>query len=253
MPDQPSSMHRLTGIVIALIVASLLWAGRSPAPHRELVAEVDAVTEPGADLVRPSIPIIDLDAAECADAGYLCAELDRTGDFRAVRWPDGTRRLRIRVPVPEGVEASRARALQRQAAAGIREWQGRPLALDIVTSAAGGADADVTVRWVQSLDGDRLGQTSIRWGMPSGTPVYEVDDFVLAVRAPGGAPLSPEKVRLTAAHEMGHVLGLPHSEDEADVMYPYNTATRLTFHDFRTIEVLYGLPAGARVVRAVSR
>jgi predicted Zn-dependent protease len=76
---------------------------------------------------------------------------------------------------------------------------------------------------------------------------------VLSTRDPAGGPVPPERIRLTAAHEMGHVLGLPHSDDPDDVMYPYNTATRLTFRDFRTLEVLYRLPAGARIVPTLRR
>jgi hypothetical protein len=243
-------MHRLTGILILAILAGLVWVSRPRSAEPEPGPANPAAATVAGDGTATGVPIVTLDAAECADAGYLCAEIDRTGDFRAVRWPDRTERIRIRVLLPENVDPSRARELQRQAAAGIREWQGRPLALDIAASAAATGDADVTVRWVASLDGDRLGQTAIRWGVQNGVPVFAVDDLVLALHDPSGAPVAPDRVRLTAAHEMGHVLGLPHSSDEADVMYPFNTSTRLTFRDFRTIEVLYRTPAGARIVRA---
>ena len=245
-------MHRLTGVLILAVLGGLFWVSwpRSPEPEPSdgASAQSTAPAPRGA-----AVPVVTLDTAECADAGYLCAELDRTGDFRAVRWPDGTERLGIRVPLPEGIDPARARSLQRQAAAGIREWQGRPLPLEITASSRATGGEDVTVRWVATLDGDRLGQTAIRWGTRDGVPSFAVDDLVLALRDPSGTPLDPERVRLTAAHEMGHVLGLPHSADEADVMFPYNTSTRLTFRDFRTIEVLYRLPAGARVVRAPGR
>ncbi len=54
---------------------------------------------------------------------------------------------------------------------------------------------------------------------------------------------------LTAAHEMGHALGLPHSDSDRDVMYPTNTARNLTTRDFRTMEALYRLPNGAKIRR----
>ena len=100
---------------------------------------------------------------------------------------------------------------------------------------------------------NRGGSDPARTGPPTGLEDLDgeeltVLDFVLATHTPGGAPLDPLRLRLTAAHEMGHVLGLPHSPDAADVMHTFNTATRLTFRDFRTVEVLYGLPAGALVV-----
>jgi len=66
---------------------------------------------------------------------------------------------------------------------------------------------------------------------------------------PGGPALSAHQVELVAAHEMGHVLGLPHSDDPRDLMYPKNTATRLTTKDFLTLEALYRLPNGSEIRR----
>ncbi len=63
------------------------------------------------------------------------------------------------------------------------------------------------------------------------------------------AVVSPAQLRLTAAHEMGHALGLPHSDSKRDVMYPTNTATALTARDYRTMEALYALPDGAIIRR----
>jgi predicted Zn-dependent protease len=61
--------------------------------------------------------------------------------------------------------------------------------------------------------------------------------------------IDPRQVRLTAAHEMGHALGLPHSDASRDVMYPTNTATSLSAQDYRTMESLYGFPDGTEIVR----
>ena len=59
--------------------------------------------------------------------------------------------------------------------------------------------------------------------------------------------ISPQQLLLTAAHEMGHALGLPHSDSERDVMYPTNTARSLSTRDFRTLGALYRLPNGALI------
>ncbi len=239
-------MRNITGALIVIVVAGLLFATRDSA-QAPIDTDESSIVESARDPAF-EIAVVPLGAAACADAGYLCSGLEQVTPARAFRWPDGTKGLTIRVPLPEGVEAGHAREIQRQAAAGIREWQGRPLPLRVETTDRG-SEADAVVRWVPQLSDDRIGQATVRWEVGSAGPRLEVVEFLLTTHAPDGRPIEAERIRLTAAHEMGHVLGLPHSDAEEDVMFPYNTATRLTYRDFRTIEVLYGLPAGARVVR----
>lgn len=246
-------MRGITGVLILAVVGGLLMSARSSRPSPDDIIETALAGEVGdpAGEVAPvgigSIAVVPLGAAACADAGYLCSGLEQVSPPRAFRWPDGTDMLAIQVPLPSGVDAAHARELQRQASAGIREWQGRPLPLRVETSDRA-ADVDARVRWVRELTGDRIGQATVRWEVGAAGPKLEVVEFLLTTHAPDGRLIDPRKIRLTAAHEMGHVLGLPHSDDTRDVMYPYNTATRLTYRDFRTVEVLYDLPAGARVV-----
>jgi predicted Zn-dependent protease len=47
-----------------------------------------------------------------------------------------------------------------------------------------------------------------------------------------------------ALHELGHALGLNHSPDRRDVMYPETSADDLTLRDRRTALLLYSLPPG---------
>ena len=44
-------------------------------------------------------------------------------------------------------------------------------------------------------------------------------------------------------------MGLPHSGDERDLMFPVNTSDGLTVRDFRTMERLYTLPNGSVISR----
>jgi predicted Zn-dependent protease len=43
---------------------------------------------------------------------------------------------------------------------------------------------------------------------------------------------------------VGHALGLPHSPDSSDVMFPATQAGALSDRDRRTAQVLYQLPTG---------
>ena len=181
----------------------------------------------------------------CVDVGYLCAQVEARGSARILRWPKDTKRLRIRVPLPAGVAPARARELRSAVVRGLQYWHRRPFELVIDTHPTALEEADIEISW-GGLSGNQLGRTEFTWANGE----FEVQAFALAVRSPGSRyELPPEQVLLTAAHEMGHALGLPHSDSERDVMYPTNTAHSLTTRDFRTLHALYELPIGALIER----
>lgn len=183
----------------------------------------------------------------CREAGYLCAGLAQHDDPRILRWNSATKEVTVRVPPPAAAPQSEARRLQDAAVAGILAWQGKPftLRIDRRRSADG---ADIVVEWVDSLGNGQLGRTETAWTRSGdGSMSMEVRRFALALRNPlvPDLQLDQAQVRLTAAHEMGHALGLPHSDSEGDVMFPTNTATSLSARDYETMAGLYRLPNGA--------
>ena len=188
-------------------------------------------------------------ASVCRDVGYLCTEVDSTGSQHILRWPESTGRLRIRVPLPSGVSSTRALELQSAAVRGIQYWQRRPFELLIDARPTSSEPADITITWGVGLSGSQLGITRFRLSQERGEFIFEVQGIALAIHSPGtrSYPLPPEQVLLTAAHEMGHALGLPHSDSERDVMYPTNTARSLSNRDFRTLDALYRLPIGVEI------
>jgi predicted Zn-dependent protease len=217
-------------------------AGASEAPGAGTVAEGSG----GAALdLREAV----VEPARCAQAGYLCSGLLERPEPRVLRWSDDTRAIRIGLPQPEGVEPDRARALQAAAAAGLLTWQGKPFTIEIERS-GGGEAVDFTVRWSSRLEGAQLGRVDTRWFREAdGRTGMQVQDFVLVHRDPfdRDRPLATRKVQLAAAHEMGHALGLPHSDSDRDVMFPTNTARSLSARDYATMAALYSLQNGALV------
>ena len=253
-----------SGPVAFLVLVVLLLAGLSTvrdgsapaeeAPPRQVAACAEGSEAPcgprggaaGPALYRTG-PVVSVREA-CRDAGYLCSRVEREDSMRILRFPDDTEAVTVRVPAPSHEDPTVSRRLQRAAIRGIQAWQGHPFPLRIQERDLG-RRADLVVRWVRQLDGSSLGRTRSSYRTVRSETTYRVVDLTLASRSPHDDRriLDARQVELVAAHEMGHALGLPHSGEPSDVMYPTNTATHLTARDYRTLESLYSLPNGAVV------
>ncbi len=255
---QSSSLPPLA-VVLAAVGVLFFFRARpdaEPAPTPTTSADVSSCSAEDGECPALGSPepgatsSILAESEACGNVGYLCTELDATGSQRLFRWPSETERISVRVPLPEHEPPVRARRLRRAAILGLSAWQGHPFPLDFLDRLDEGP-ADVVIRWTAQLGGSSLGSTRTRWIMEGESQSFVVVDFSLATRSPYDerVELQPSQVELTAAHEMGHALGLPHSDDPRDVMYPKNTAVALTSRDYRTLEALYALPNGAEIER----
>lgn len=202
------------------------------------------------DPSSPSLePVLSM-AEVCLDVGYLCADAESSGSLRLLRWPEDQPVIRVLIPEPDGLSPGLARELQRAAVRGIQSWHGHPIPLSIRTRPSG-EEFDVTIQWLQIVEEGRLGRAQVEWRRSGSEVDFQVVGFTIATHHPGNpqVEMRPEQIELIAAHEMGHALGLPHSDDPRDIMFPTNTAHRLTTRDFRTMEALYRLPNGAEIRR----
>lgn len=184
----------------------------------------------------------------CRNTGYLCADLETWERIRVQRWRNFTGTLVVHVPTPEIADRGAALKLQRAASAGIRLWNGQPF--PILVDERGTRPAHIQVSWVPILSTWQIGLATTQWSPSTGLQVLSLQ---LVTQSPSGGPMDPEQVRLVAAHEMGHALGLPHSNQPRDVMFPTNTATSLSARDYRTLEALYDLEDGTEIVRSPRR
>lgn len=258
-PGSVSPTSFLLGIAFIAVVATSIRNHRTSPPgssDEEVECPYDnlrlcfvlseEVRASGTDMLEINLPAREV----CVNVGYLCADVEEQGVTKIHRWPDDTETLTVRVPLPDFESRAKAAELQRAAVRGIQAWQGHPFGLAIQTGSGGGQAADIEIVWSQTLDERQIGVARTRWSWKAGKPHFEVLGLRLTTRAPSRPErhLTERQVSLVAAHEMGHALGLPHSDATTDVMYPTNTANRLSTRDYRTMQAFYDLPNGAEIL-----
>jgi Matrixin len=173
-----------------------------------------------------------------AEGTYLDSLIVST-DSVVRRWPDRWGKP-IRLHIVEGGAPGYLPKMAGFARDAFDRWEqtGVGIRFQVV---ADSASADVMIRWIDHFDFDRAGQTDLTWDQAGRVRRASIS---LALRTHTGAVLPDPALLSVAVHEAGHALGLPHSSDTNDVMFPATRTGTLSDRDRRTIEVLYRLPPG---------
>jgi predicted Zn-dependent protease len=101
--------------------------------------------------------------------------------------------------------------------------------------------ADVHVSFIDQFATPISGKT--RWARDDSWWIVDAD-IVLAIHHDGGEALDRPAVRAIALHEIGHMLGLDHTSDVANIMTPRVRVRDLSAADRSTMKLLYSLPPG---------
>jgi predicted Zn-dependent protease len=260
---------RATDALLALSVGALggfvgIQVARRPAAPASVTARpaappASATPTPNSDVIRLPAP-----AARASDAPHLppAASVKEVRDRidaapgtymsqmlgnmkgAVVRWPERPERgLRIWVQSMSAVREWDLRYAQ-MARDAFADWgdAGLPMRLDFVLDSA---TSDVTIVWIDHFAaelGSRIGVTT-RSNDRDGWLVSA--QIAIAVHDSSGRPLQPVDLAGIVRHEAGHALGLGHSTDPHDKMYPVEMSNQISAADRATLRLLYQLPAGS--------
>src|SRR5712691_7401715 len=253
--------RRLTGMIAAaavLIVLFIFWDAFKPAPRRSAARDPDAdaplrIAEPPAappaPLPQPAPPTttsqgtavpagpngrelsyIELLARSetrrriraSGSSTYLGEMLEAGGDSTLRRWENRTTApIRVWFAPTHAANFQPAFLDAIRAAFGLWTHAGVPVRFEFD---ADSTNAEVTLKWRIQFEIERTGQTDVTWD-ENGTIQ--------------GATIT------LATHEVGHLLGLDHSKDSTDIMFPTAKVRDLSDRDVRTVLLLYQLTPGS--------
>jgi predicted Zn-dependent protease len=175
-----------------------------------------------------------------AEPGTYIGEILLTRDSALARWHDRTTKpLRVWIE-PTSSVADWQPAFVDQVRAAFETWAGTGIPVHFLF-VSDSSKADVHVSFIDQFTTPISGKT--RWARDDSWWIVDAD-IVLAIHHDGGEALDRPAVRAIALHEIGHMLGLDHTSDVANIMTPRVRVRDLSAADRSTMKLLYSLPPG---------
>ncbi len=177
------------------------------------------------------------------EAGTYIREILLQREDNIARWPDRqVEPLRVWIQPTSTLPDFRA-SYPVRAREAFERWMhaGVPVSYVFVIDSA---RADIPVTWIDHFDMPITGRT--RWTRDQNWWIVG-SSIEIALHHQNGAALDPEAIHAIALHEIGHVLGLDHTQDERSIMAARVRVSALSDGDEHTAQLIYSLPPGSVV------
>ena len=174
------------------------------------------------------------------EQGTYISEILKQRDSSLARWPDrGDKPLTVWIQPTANIEDWAPGYVDRVREA-FEEWQAVRLPLTFAF-VADSADAEVHVNFIDHFSEPISGRT--KWARDDEWLITDAN-IILAIHHNQGEILDEEAMRAMALHEIGHLLGLDHTQDATSIMAPKVRVRDLSSADRATVRLLYSLPPG---------
>ena len=174
------------------------------------------------------------------EPGTYIGEILRQRDSSLARWPDRSEQPLTVWIQPEATVLDWTENYVDRVREAFEDWDALNLPVGFVF-VDDSAHAEIHVNWIDHFNEPISGRT--KWARDDDWLITDAN-IVLAVHHHQGEVLDEDAMKAMALHEIGHLLGLDHTQDNTSIMAPKVRVRELSAADRATVRLLYQLPPG---------